>query len=166
MRLRLKAFHVPWRVILSCLFCFSCLLWADPNRPAHSESLKTYVGTEACKDCHEKEYKSFITYSKKSTSFKSISIRKKGLTDDETKKCFECHTTGYGKPGGFTSEAETPHLKDAGCEVCHGPGSSHVKTGNPKEIKRHPTTKDCEACHNKDRVAAFNYKPLVYGGAH
>lgn len=131
-----------------------------------SQSVKTYVGSEACRDCHEKQHKSFTAYSKKSVSFNSITKMRKGLTDAELKKCFECHTTGYGKPGGFRSEAETPHLKNSGCEVCHGPGSAHVKTGNPKEIKRRITVKDCEECHSTERVAAFNYKPLIYGGAH
>ena len=28
------------------------------------------------------------------------------------------------------------------------------------------TMKDCETCHNSERVASFNFKPLLYGGAH
>lgn len=127
---------------------------------------KGYVGTEACKGCHEKEYTNFTTHSKMSTSFKGIARMKKGLTGEDMKRCYECHTTGYGKPGGFKSEAETPGFKNLGCEACHGPGSGHASSGNPKEIKRHLDTKDCETCHAKDRVAAFNYKPLLFGGAH
>jgi hypothetical protein len=90
----------------------------------------------------------------------------KSLTNQELKSCFECHTTGYGEPGGFKSESETPHLKNAGCEVCHGPGSTHVETNDPEDIKGDLTAKDCEKCHNSDRVGAFRYKPLIYGGAH
>src|SRR4030042_5842574 len=81
-----------------------------------------YVGSDACKDCHEKEYNSFMTYAKKSKSFESIERVRKGLTEEEIKGCYFCHTTGYGKPGGFVSPEKTPHLKNAGCEVCHGPG--------------------------------------------
>jgi hypothetical protein len=141
-------------------------LWFSLVNTARGEALKTYVGTEACKGCHDKQYTNFITYSKKHISFKTIEARKKKLTDDELKTCFACHTTGYGKSGGFTSETETPALANLSCEVCHGPGSEHAKSGKPKTIKKTMTAKDCEECHNADRVAAFNYKPLLYGGAH
>ena len=133
---------------------------------AEVKAIKTYVGSEACKDCHEKEYTNFKTYAKKAHSYESIRIMKRGLSDAEFRSCFECHTTGNGKPGGFLSEQETPHLKNAGCEVCHGPGSLHCETGQSGDIKGVLTVKDCETCHNKDRVTEFNYKPLIYGGAH
>lgn len=125
-----------------------------------------YVGSDACKDCHEKEYKSFITYAKKATSFRSIERVKKGLTEEEIKGCYFCHTTGYGKAGGFISPEKTPHLKNAGCEVCHGPSEFHVKTGSPKDTKRRMTKEDCEVCHTEERVKAFRYKPMIHGGAH
>jgi hypothetical protein len=48
---------------------------------------------------------------KKAASYRSIERLRKGLTEDEIKGCYACHTTGYGKPGGFTSPEETPHLK-------------------------------------------------------
>jgi hypothetical protein len=107
-----------------------------------------------------------MTYAKKSTSFKSIERVKKGLTEEEIKGCYFCHTTGYGKPGGFISPEKTPHLKNAGCEVCHGPGEFHVKLRDPKYIKRRMTLKDCEVCHISERVRAFRYKPMIHGGAH
>jgi len=123
-------------------------------------------GSEACKECHEAEYSNFKRYAKKSHSFESIMTMKKGLTQEEMKKCFACHTTGYGEPGGFRSEAETPNLKNTGCEACHGPGSLHVETEDPGDIKGRLTREDCKACHNSDRVKAFKFKPLIYGGAH
>ena len=150
-----------WMIMVP-LLCFFLPPFA---MPARGES-NTYVGAEACKGCHEKEHASFVAHSKMSNSFKSISVMKKGLTGEELKKCFECHTTGYGKPGGFKSETETPQLKNLGCEACHGAGSSHASSGNPKDIKKHLDTKDCESCHAKDRVAAFNYRPVLFGGAH
>jgi hypothetical protein len=125
-----------------------------------------YVGSDVCKGCHEKEYVSFMKYAKKSKSYESIERVKKGLTEEEVKGCYFCHTTGYGKPGGFISIERTPYLKNAGCEVCHGPGEYHVKTKSPDEIKRHLTMKDCEVCHTSERVKAFRYKPLIHGGAH
>ena len=125
-----------------------------------------YVGSDACKGCHEKEYRSFMTYAKKATSFKNIERVRKGLTKEELKVCYYCHTTGYGKPGGFISEEKTPHLKNAGCEVCHGPGEFHIKKKDSSYIKKHLTTEDCEACHTSERIKSFRYKPLIHGGAH
>lgn len=130
------------------------------------ESEKSYVGSDACIDCHKEEYKSFKAYAKKSHSFKSLQKMKKGLTKKEMESCFKCHTTGYGEPGGFKSEEETPHLKNAGCEVCHGRGSLRMDTEDAEDIKGRLTQKDCEKCHNSERVESFQYKPLVYGGAH
>ncbi len=165
MRLILETFEPSLSAIFLCTLSLFCLLLPTLSVQAQGES-KTYVGTEVCKGCHEKEHTSFTTHSKMSHSFKSIGKMKKGLTAEELKKCYECHTTGYGKPGGFKSETETPDLKNLGCESCHGPGSGHASSSNPKDIKRRLDMKDCEACHTKDRVAAFNYKPVLFGGAH
>ena len=90
---------------------------------------------------------------------------KKGLTEEEFKECLKCHTTGYGEPSGFQSEAETSHFKNAGCEVCHGPGSVHAETGDPEDVKGTLTLGDCETCHSSERVETFEFKPLIYGGA-
>ncbi len=163
MSLSSSAKHRPCRALI--LFTLAICL-SLPAFSIGAQGEKGYVGAETCKGCHEKEHTSFATHSKMSSSFHSVARMKKGLTGDEIKKCYECHTTGYGQPGGFRSEAETPGLKNLGCESCHGPGSSHALSGNPKEIKAHLEIKDCERCHARDRVAAFNYKPLLFGGAH
>lgn len=160
-----KAFASPYRTIFPVLFFFLALPLSLFPTPARGED-KTYVGREACKGCHEEKYASFIANSKMSNSFQGPSLRKKGLTGEELKKCYECHTTGYGKPGGFRSEAETPDLKNLGCEACHGPGSVHIGTGSPKDIKRHVEIKDCQVCHDQNRVATVNFKPTLFGGAH
>ncbi|WP_320007653.1 cytochrome c family protein [Maridesulfovibrio sp.] len=125
-----------------------------------------YVGSEVCKECHEVEYQNYKKFSKKAHSSKSVKIMASDLDDDELKECFACHATGYGKPGGFISFEQTPELADAGCEVCHGPGSLHAQDGDPELIKRKMSIEECEVCHNAERVNNFNYKPLIFGGAH
>jgi hypothetical protein len=151
-------------VLTILLFCF-VFLHCHVEK-ARCSSQPKYVGSETCKECHAAEYGNFKQYNKMARSFESIADRKKGLNDAELKQCFGCHTTGYGKEGGFRSEQETPQVKDAGCEVCHGPGSVHSETGDPKDIKGKLTDKDCESCHNSERVDSFKHKPLVHGGAH
>mgnify|MGYP001595114370 CR=1 FL=1 len=127
---------------------------------------KAYVGSLSCRECHEQEYNRFVKYSKKASSYKSIQKMETKLTPQEFTSCFECHTTGYGEKGGFVSVARTPELKDAGCEVCHGPGSLHVETEDPDEIIGRVDQESCQACHSSDRIEVFDFKPLLFGGAH
>lgn len=130
------------------------------------EKAGTFLGSQTCAECHEDQYKSFKAYAKKAKSFESVRKMLHAVTGDELKKCYECHTTGYGKPGGFVSQEKTPALAEVGCESCHGPGSVHAQSQDKKDIKAKLSAKDCESCHSAERVAAFNFKPLIYGGAH
>ena len=152
-----------------CVPVLTLLVSAGLTVNAHPGEAKNkpneYAGSLACKTCHENEYNSFLHYSKKAKSFESIEKMRKGLTEEEIKKCYFCHTTGYGR-GGFISPEKTPHLRNTGCEVCHGPGGKHVKTKNRGDIKRHLTMEDCARCHIAERVRAFRYKPLIHGGGH
>lgn len=126
-----------------------------------------YVGVEACKECHEAQYKNFMKSSKKATSDKSVKIMASDLSTNDLKECYSCHTTGYGKPGGFVSYESTPELAIAGCEVCHGPGKNHIEnSGSIDDIKRKATEEDCAECHSEKRISSFKKKPLLYGGAH
>ena len=127
---------------------------------------KIYVGSETCKDCHEQQYDNFMKYSKKAHSFDNIKKMETKLTAVEYQTCFECHTTGYKQKGGFISEAKTPEVKNPGCEARHGPGSLHAESEDPEEIIGQLTMENCITCHNEDRVQAFDFKPLIYGGAH
>ena len=139
-----------------------CVLW-----PFSALAENSYVGTAACKDCHEEQYDNFTKYAKKAHSDRSVKVMASDLSEAELQSCYGCHSTGYGQPGGFVSYEKTPHLADAGCEVCHGPGNEHVESGGDTElIKGKLTMDDCVGCHNAERVQAFNFKPLLYGGAH
>lgn len=134
--------------------------WSTAQTP------RTYVGSLKCKQCHEEQYASYKAHSKKAHSYSSIEKMRKGLTDQELKHCYECHTTGFGKSGGFRSFKDTPHMADLGCEACHGPGSAHATSESPIQIKGKLTVKDCEVCHNPERVESFKYSPLIFGGGH
>ncbi|MDY0220801.1 MAG: cytochrome c family protein [Desulfobacterium sp.] len=163
-RLKFKHPIVSW---VSCFFLCACALFFAVATPVSVDADdRIYIGSISCKECHEKEYKNYIGFSKKAGSFKSIKVMQQKLTPAEYTECFDCHTTGYGKPGGFVSETETPDLKNAGCEVCHGPGSLHAQSGDPDDIDHELTTEVCTPCHNPDRIKAFNFKPLLYGGTH
>jgi len=156
-----KGAHEARRLVYLVLMIPVCTLaWAQGSGQA------TYVGSDACLACHETEYGNFSMYARKSNSFQSVLKMTKGLTPQEVQGCYTCHTTGYGKPGGFVSVEQTPHLKDAGCEVCHGPGGRHVETESPDDLEEQVTIDRCKSCHTEERVSAFRYRPLVHGGAH
>jgi len=149
---------------LFLVLCAAIIGLTTANRLLAAE--KTYVGSESCKDCHEEQHHNFMSFSKKAHSFDGIKKMEKKLTPEEYQTCFECHTTGYKKKGGFVSESQTPGLKNSGCEVCHGPGSLHAESEDPDDIIRKVTMENCITCHSEDRIDAFGFKPLLYGGAH
>lgn len=151
-----------------CLaLCLAALLVSVCMTETGETQSGTYVGSEVCADCHETEYDNYKQYSKKAHSGKSVKLMSGDLTRQELEECFECHVTGFGKPGGFVSFEETPQMADAGCETCHGPGYDHVDSdGDPELIKGKLSVEDCEGCHNPERVEAFDFKPLLFGGAH
>jgi len=151
--------RLGYLLLLTVFFLGFCL-------PSGVRAEGDYVGTETCAGCHEHEYSNFMEYSTKPHSWKHIMKMKPKLTDAEFKECLECHTTGYGR-GGFVSREKTPELADVGCETCHGPGKEHVQSGgDPMLIKARISQEDCRRCHNEERVKAFDFKPLIYGGVH
>ena len=134
--------------------------------PSYAETEPSYVGSKVCAQCHEQQYNNFKKHSKKATSWESISVMKPKLKDFELKQCYECHTTGFGKKGGFVSFESTPQLAEVGCETCHGPGSVHADSSDIAQIKRRPSIETCTACHNPQRIEDFRFKPLIFSGAH
>lgn len=118
-------------VFVSVLFVMALFVVTNANA-ADSK----YVGAKKCKACHIKQYKAWAK-TLMATSFenlkqgvkvaekKAAGIEDKDYTHDP--ECLKCHTTGYGKPGGFVSIEETPKLANVQCEECHGPGSVFKK---------------------------------------
>ncbi len=152
--------------VLCFTFFFGLLCAHGFMAVASANDEAVYVGSETCGECHPDQFEVFTRDSKKARSYLSVQKMAAKLTPNELRECYACHTTGYGRPGGFKSEQETPHLKNNGCEVCHGPGSLHVDSEDPEELITIMDVEDCMVCHNAERVGAFNFKPLLYGGAH
>ncbi|MGE0608411.1 MAG: multiheme c-type cytochrome [Pirellulales bacterium] len=72
-------------------------------------------------------------------------------------QCQQCHTDGYGLPGGFVSARRSANLALVGCESCHGPSAQHA--AQPKQptayVGRAPD--QCLRCHDSENSPAFSY---------
>lgn len=131
-----------------------------------------FQGATACKKCHFNQHKSWTSTSmaqafellkageRAEAKTKAGLDSNKDYTADPT--CLPCHTTGYGKPGGFVSFDETPDLAGVGCEMCHGAGESYMEIMTVK-YKDHPIKEmtdrgliyppkeaQCRQCHNDE----------------
>ena len=163
---------------------------------AAEEDAATYVGSDACKKCHFKQHR----YWKKTGKFDAVESLKPTAEADDAElfakktaakldpdkdystdaSCLACHTTGYGKPGGFPADGKgelAESMAQVGCESCHGPGSKYVehKTTALAENKDAkftfegmaamglipPDNANCITCHNDKNPAnpaeAFDY---------
>ena len=105
-----------------------------------------YVGVKKCKTCHPKPFKAQAK-TPHAMSYENLT----DAGEEGNKDCLPCHTTGYGKPGGFVDAASTADLAGTTCQACHGPGSAHIAKGLSKEQRRETiqkTPKDvCTGCH-------------------
>ncbi len=180
-------------LILAVAMSISVMTRAQDEKANHEYN---YVGTKNCKKCHLKQYKSW----NETTMAKAFEILKPGARSEAKKEagldpekdyskdseCLPCHTTGYGKPGGFVSAEETPQLIGVNCEMCHGAGGEYTKSQfmslKNKNYKLTEITKvglispvtgeTCTAlCHNKKspffkNAAPFDFEKRKNEGTH
>lgn len=107
----------------------------------------SYVPGKKCKTCHIKIYKAHAK-TLHAMGFENL----KDAGQETNAECLPCHSTGYGKTGGFADAESTPGLAGTTCQACHGPGSAHVEKGLSKEQRRAAITTNakeaCVNCHN------------------
>jgi len=161
------------RRLRGVLLAFVSLTIAPPAAGLATAAEASFVGSKKCQACHFAEHKSWSA----TRMARTLDLLKPGAaTEAKTKAgldpakdytadpgCLACHATGYGKPGGFTSAAETPDLGGVGCEACHGAASEYLKEGKMtlanRSYKRadliatglvRPDGKTCATlCHNE-----------------
>lgn len=127
-------------------------------------STAAYVGSNACQSCHTKE---FETWSAGPHAHAVATLEKAGKQGEAD--CLGCHTTAYGKTGGFpagASPASSPDLARVGCESCHGPGGNHIgehaqRVGTILSLgdkcESCVILKVCGSCHDKANDPGFEF---------
>jgi hypothetical protein len=132
---------------------------AGQKVPPPAKGVASYVGTEACSDCHS-DAVDFWKTTRHSHAWETLVERGQQFDYD----CIGCHVTGWDKPGG-SNLANNETLRDVQCETCHGPGSIHVAKGGeekPPAIARAPDDKPCATqCHTKEHSDTFDLKPYL-----
>ena len=114
-----------------------------------------YVGSESCKLCHEYEYEKA---SSQAHAHAYATLQNVGSQFDP--ECALCHTVGMKYESGFVSEEKSGHLKNVGCESCHGPGSEHIQTlGKAKSTE--PKLR-CLDCHTPEQSSKYAGNEQLY----
>jgi peroxiredoxin len=104
----------------------------------------THVGSDACQSCHASE---FATWQASPHASALASLEADGKAADAA--CQQCHTTAFGKPGGFPAgapPADHADLARVGCESCHGPGGDHIPEGARKLGSIVSLGDKCDSC--------------------
>ena len=107
-----------------------------------------FAGSKSCERCHEYEYDMWST---KAHADALASLNEVG--SDRDPECVICHVVGMNYDRGFISQEKTPHLKDVGCENCHGPGSEHIRTLG--QVATRQPQMACLDCHTPEKSTGF-----------
>ncbi|MEO0283779.1 MAG: cytochrome c family protein [candidate division WOR-3 bacterium] len=114
-----------------------------------SQRENSFPLSSACKNCHIQEYLKWKNTKHSKAIDVLISLKK-----ERDFKCLSCHTTGYGKVGGFQSMESSKELANIHCSECH-----YVDLRNHLSDKKAITYKEenCRKCHNQDQSPDFEY---------
>ena len=143
------------------------LEYASLRAPPPPPGAPSYVGVEACRDCHEEAYDVWQR-TPHGHAYRTLEDASKNFN----LACVGCHVTGYRQPGG-SEVVQNDGLRDVQCETCHGPGSAHVdarnNTARRATIHRDAPADVCAPCHTPEHSDHFNYatyRPRILGPGH
>lgn len=107
-----------------------------------------YTGSKSCEPCHDYEYEK---WSSKAHAHAYSTLEQVNSQFDP--ECVVCHVIGMDYESGFISQQDTGHLKNVGCENCHGPGSEHILTAGVTELTGPKST--CTDCHTPEQSGDY-----------
>jgi hypothetical protein len=134
-----------------------------PPLPPGAPADYRIAGSASCVTCHKADHDTWV-HSKHAHAWQTL-VEKKFHVDPY---CMQCHTTGFGLPGGFVSRTRSAaDLGGVGCENCHGPSQAHVT--NPKTRTTFAAADQCVRCHDHENSPTFAYAAywprIRHGGA-
>ena len=123
-----------------------------------------YAGKDACIACHSAETAHWGR-TPHAAAWRTLADRGETGNPD----CLQCHTTGFGRPGGFADPSAGRALLNVQCEACHGPMGLHVDQAEGGRSVRPDAglpvrQATCVGCHdpaNSPRFDASSYYPVV-----
>lgn len=151
-------------------------------RPVAHPSGRTFVGSNACADCHTTAFdvwKNGVDGEGGPHAHATVSLVEPGertwVKRFHDPECLSCHTTGWNPQkyfpyeGGYVDLEASVDLHGNGCENCHGPGSRHVAaeqgdlTATEEELKQFQLEMRvkldatlCMECHDLDNSPDFH----------
>jgi hypothetical protein len=93
-----------------------------------------YVGSEACKQCHQPEFVKWKTTKHSQAIDALVKVADKPNKRQFDPECISCHVVGFGYKSGYDGQKANMHLAHVGCESCHGPGSAHAAAPKNKQF--------------------------------
>lgn len=122
------------------------------SEPFEQEDKNSYIGSQACQECHQKEFTQW-SHSSHATAFNTL----RTVGREYYPECVPCHVTGSGYDSGYQIDnSGREHLVDVGCETCHGPGKQHAYTPLKENIRGQVPEKICVECHTPEHSPGFN----------
>jgi hypothetical protein len=111
-----------------------------------------FAGVESCRACHAQDCDAWQA-SAHSHAWRTLEAT--GAHVDSY--CQQCHTDGYGLPGGFAGRKATPERVNVGCESCHGPSQAHADRPATPTAYGATAASRCVRCHDRENSPAFVY---------
>jgi hypothetical protein len=116
-------------------------------------SSSPFVGSEACKSCHSKEYKAWSE--SKHAHAMDVLVR---VNKDRDPECVSCHVLGYSEKGGFVDQKSSPQFAHVNCENCHGSRKDHIANPTVAHPWRGKSKEVCTTCHHGTHTSNFKFE--------
>jgi hypothetical protein len=111
------------------------------------------AGDASCRECHPDDSERCVQM-RHARAWAALEQR--GANVDPY--CQQCHTNGYGLPGGFLSLRQSRSLVNVGCESCHGPSLAHQRDSKLRTPNYRRAEQRCTSCHDRENSPEFAYE--------